>query len=89
MSLVTGLFTFRMKAQGIEHPLIAEIKEPGIKAEHVVRIIRGGWGNLVAPGVSQNRIECLGWSAASEIPAGWQRTKPMSAEPVVLWRPAT
>lgn len=88
MSPVTGLFSFKMKAQGAEHSVIAEIKRPGIEAEHVVRIVRGEWRNLIAPDVSQNRIECLGWNAASEIPAGWRRTKPMSAEPVVLWRPA-
>ena len=87
MSLVTGLFAFRMKAQGAEHPLIAEIKEPGIKSEHLVRLIRGEWANLIAPAISQNRVECLGWKKVEEIPAGWRSNRPAGAEPFLLWQP--
>lgn len=83
---ITGLFAFQMKVNGAPRPAIAEIIEPGIPLEKVVHAVRGEWANLVVPGVSQNRIECLGWETVAAVPAGWKPVKGMGANPVIVWR---
>lgn len=88
MSRITGLFTFKMKVNGKERPAIVEITAPGIPSEKVVHVVRGEWANLVVPGVSQNRIECLGWDRAEATPEGWIPTKAIGPNPVTVWRPA-
>lgn len=85
---VTGLFTFQMKVNGEPRPALAQIIEPGLPPEKVVHVVRGEWANLVAPGVSQNRIECLGWEKAEAAPEGWVPVKKTGANPVIVWRPA-
>ena len=88
MKCVTGLFSFQMKVNGETRPAIAEIIEPGIAPEKVVHVIRGEWANLVVPGVSQNRIECLGWEKVESAPEGWKPAKKTGANPVIVWRNA-
>ncbi len=87
MNWVTGVFTFKMKVGGEERPAIVEITEPGIKSEQVVHVVRGEWANLVVPGVSQNRIECLGWDRIDKPPEGWVPTKAIGPNPLVIWQP--
>jgi hypothetical protein len=84
---VTGLFSFKMKVNGEERPAIVEITEPGIKCEQVLHVVRGEWANLVVPGVSQNRIECLGWDRIDNAPEGWEPIKPIGPNPLIIWRP--
>ncbi|MEO5717613.1 MAG: hypothetical protein ABIR29_03470 [Chthoniobacterales bacterium] len=88
MHEVTGLFAFQMKVNGESRPAIAEITAPGIPPEKVVHVVRGEWANLVVPGVSQNRIECLGWEKVEAAPAGWRPFKKTGAHPLIVWRPA-
>ena len=88
MNGITGLFSFQMKVNGEARPAIAEIVEPGIAREKVVHVVRGEWANLVVPGVSQNRIECLGWEKVESAPAGWKPAKKTGANPVIVWRSA-
>ncbi len=70
-----GLFMFRMKVNGEERPAAVEIAPPGIASEKVVQVVRGEWANLVVPGVSQNRIECLGYDRIETVPAGTEALK--------------
>ncbi|MGI8891060.1 MAG: hypothetical protein ACR2G0_09810 [Chthoniobacterales bacterium] len=86
MSRVTGLFTFKMKVKGEERPAAVEIKEPGIPSEKVVQIVRGEWARLAVPGVSQNRIECLGWERVESPPPESQPVKAIGPEPIFFWR---
>jgi hypothetical protein len=76
-----------MKVGGEERPAIIEITDPGIRPEEVVHVVRGEWANLVVPGVSQNRIECLGWDRIDKAPDDWQSTKPIGPHPLIIWRP--
>ena len=82
-----GLFTFKMKVRGEALSAIVAISEPGIKSEEVVHAVRGEWANMVVPGVSQNRIECLGWDRIDETPEGYEPTKAIGPRPVTIWRP--
>lgn len=75
-----------MKVQGEEQPALVEIAEPGIPSENVVHVVRGEWANLVLPGISQNRIECLGWER-SETQKGFMKTRTQGPDPVIVWRP--
>ncbi len=86
MSRVTGLFAFKMKVNGEERTAAVEILAPGIEKRSVVHIVRGEWANLLAPGVSQNRIECLGWAPAERAPEGWKPAKPIGPHPLLIWR---
>jgi hypothetical protein len=88
VSEVTGLFAFKMKVNGEPRRAVVEIIPPGIASEKVVHVVRGEWANLVAPGVSQNRIECLGWDRAEATPDSWIPTKAIGPNPVIVWRPA-
>ena len=88
MSAVTGLFAFKMKVNGEPRKAVVEITSPGISSEKVVHVVRGEWANLVAPGVSQNRIECLGWDSLEATPVGWKPVKAIGPNPVIVWRPA-
>ncbi len=88
MGNVIGLFAFQMKVNGEPRPAVAEIIAPGIPSEKVVHVVRGEWANVVVPGVSQNRIECLGWERVEAAPEGWRPAKAMGANPVIVWRPA-
>lgn len=84
---MTGLFIFKMRMSGVDQPAIVEISEPGIPSEKVVHVVRGEWANLVAPNVSQNRIECLGWNRTDAVPDGWKPTEAIGPNPVIVWRP--
>ena len=88
VSQVTGLFAFKMKVNGEPRQAVVEIIAPGISSEKVVHAVRGEWANLIVPGVSQNRIECLGWDRVETAPEGWKPTKPIGPNPVIIWRPA-
>ncbi len=85
---VTGLFRFKMKVRDEERPAIVEITGPGIKSEDVVRIVRQEWANLVVPGVSQNRIECLGWERIEARSEGLQPAKAIGPNPLIFWQAA-
>ena len=84
-----GLFRFRIKKEGQEETAVAEIVPPGLPFESVVHTVRIAWGNALAPGVSQNRIECLGWELMDAPPAGWRPAVSGWSEPVVIWRLGT
>lgn len=86
MSRVTGLFAFKMKVEGQERPATVEIVAPGLETQHVVHVVRGEWANLIVPGVSQNRIECLGWAPIERAPEGWKPNKPIGPHPLRIWR---
>ena len=88
MSEVTGLFAFKMKVNGEPRRAVVEITAPGIPSEKVMHVVRGEWANLVVPGVSQNRIECLGWDRVEATPDDWVPTKAIGPNPVIVWRPA-
>ncbi|MBA3830717.1 MAG: hypothetical protein H0X34_02245 [Chthoniobacterales bacterium] len=75
-----------MNVRDEERPAIVEITGPGIKSEDVVRIVRQEWANLAVPGVSQNRIECLGWDRIEARPDGLQPTKAIGPNPLIFWR---
>ncbi len=83
-SLVTGLFAFRFNSRGEDRRAVIEITSPGILKEHVVRIVRAAWGSHCEKGVSQNRIECLGWERIETPPAA-RRIKAGGREPVLIW----
>ncbi|MEO8440470.1 MAG: hypothetical protein ABI540_09640 [Spartobacteria bacterium] len=85
---MSGFFAFKMKASGEERPAFVEITAPGIPSERVVHVVRGEWANRVVPGVSQNRIECLGWDRVEKVPDGWAALPASGADPVIVWRPA-
>jgi hypothetical protein len=85
---VTGFFAFKMKVNGEAQSAIVEITEPGIPSENVVHVVRGEWASLVVPGVSQNRIECLGWDRTETTPDAWKPTPAIGPNPVIIWRPA-
>ena len=87
MREVMGLFGFQMKINGEPRLAVAEIVAPGIPREKVVHVVRGEWARVVAPEVSQNRIECLGWEKVETAPEGWRPVKIRSAHPVIVWRP--
>lgn len=86
MNEITGLFAFQMKVNGEARPALAEIVEPGIPHHKVVHVVRGEWANVVFPGISQNRIECLGWNQVEAGPTGWRPAKKTGANPVIIWR---
>ncbi len=86
MSRVTGLFVFKMKLNGEEHPTTVEIRAPGILSQEVMRLVRGEWANLIAPSASQNRIECLGWEPIEAAPSGAKPVKAIGPEPIFFWR---
>lgn len=88
MNRVTGLFAFKMTVNGEAQSAIVEIIEPGIPSESVVHVVRGEWAGLVVPGVSQNRIECLGWTRTETTSDGWKPTPAIGPNPVIIWRPA-
>jgi hypothetical protein len=87
VSGVTGLFAFKMKVNGEGRPAIVEITAPGIPSEKVVHVVRGEWANLVVPGISQNRIECLGWDRVEAPPDGWVATEAIGPNRMIVWRP--
>jgi len=88
MSLsLTGFFRLNMRANGEESPAIAQLHSPGLAREQLVRVVRCEWADRLRPGVSQNRIECLGWEPIEAPPAGWEPMKAGSAHPVTIWRP--
>jgi hypothetical protein len=87
VSRVTGLFAFKMKVNGEPRRAVVQITEPGIPSEKVVHVVRGEWANLIVPGVSQNRIECLGWDRVEATPGGWVPTEAIGPNPVIVWRP--
>jgi hypothetical protein len=88
VNALTGFFTFKMKVNDEPRQAVIEIRPPGISSEKVVHVVRGEWANLVAPSVSQNRIECLGWNRLDASPNGWKPTKTIGPNPVIIWRPA-
>lgn len=87
MKTVTGLFSFQMKVNGELRPAVVEITAPGIPVQKVLHVVRGEWANSIVPGVSQNRIECLGWERIETAPDGWKQLKAKGAYPVIVWRP--
>jgi hypothetical protein len=87
VSQVTGLFAFKMKVNGEPHRAVIEIIAPGISSEKVVHAVRGEWATLIVPGVSQNRIECLGWDRAEAAPEGWKAKKAIGPNPIIVWCP--
>ena len=80
-----GLFRFKLKACGEERSTIVEITGPGIRSEYVVRVVRQEWANLVVPGTSQNRIECLGWDRIEARPDGLQPIRAIGPNPLIFW----
>jgi hypothetical protein len=87
MSQLTGFFRLTMRADGQELIAIGQVHPPGLASERLVHVIRCQWAELIVPGVSQNRIECLGWEPLEAAPAGWQPIKAGSSNPVTIWRP--
>jgi hypothetical protein len=85
-SQLTGFFRFDMRANGKEMPAIAQVHPPGLPREHLLHVVRCEWADRLLPGLSQNRIECLRWEAVEAPPAGWERIKAGSANPVTIWR---
>ena len=88
MNQVTGYFRFKMKVNGEEQLATFELKAPGLPSEKVVQIVRGEWRSLVAPRVSQNRIECLGYEAAQQPDDRSLGIKSIGPYPLVFY-PAT
>ena len=86
-SSLTGFFRLNMRANGEESPAIAQLHPPGLAREQLVRVVRCEWADRLRPGVSQNRIECLGWEPIEAPPADWEPMKAGSANPVTIWRP--
>lgn len=86
-SSLTGFFRLNMRANGEESPAIAQLHPPGLAREQLIRVVRCEWADRLRPGVSQNRIECLGWEAIEAPPADWEPMKARSAHPVTIWRP--
>jgi hypothetical protein len=79
------LFAFKMKVNGEPRPAIVQIASPGLPSEKVVHVVRGEWANLAVPGVSQNRIECLGWDRVEAAPEGWRPVPAIGPYPVIIW----
>ena len=76
-----------MKLDGKEESAIAEIMPPGLAPERLVHTVRIAWGNALAPGMSQNRIACLGWERIEAAPEGWKPLPGHWSEPVLIWAP--
>lgn len=74
-----------MKACDEERPAIVEITDPGINSQSVVHVVRQEWANLLVPGVSQNRIECLGWERIDVRPEGLRPTRAIGPNPLLFW----
>jgi hypothetical protein len=87
MSQLTGFFRLSMRAEGKELTAIAQIHSPGLPGERLVHILRCEWADRLRPGLSQNRIECLGWERIEAPPADWEAIKGGSENPVTIWRP--
>ncbi|HEY1770205.1 MAG TPA: hypothetical protein VGG02_08110 [Chthoniobacterales bacterium] len=77
-----------IKVNGVEQSALVEIAAPGLPSYDVVRVVRGEWANRFAPGISQNRIECLGREAIDIIPDGWEAVSVSSPYPVRLFQQA-
>lgn len=88
-SSLTGFFRLNMRANGEESPAIVQLHPPGLAREQLVRVVRCEWADRLRAGVSQNRIECLGWEPIEAPPADWEAMKGRSANPVTIWRPVT
>ena len=87
MSPLTGFFHLSMRADGKELTAIAQVHLPGLPGQRLVHVIRCEWADRLVPGLSQNRIECLGWKQIEAAPAGWRPVKTRSDNPVTIWRP--
>ena len=83
---VTGLFEFKMKVNGENRPAFVEIMPPGLRSEYVGYVARLEWANLVLPGISQNRIECLGRTRVQSAPEGCVAVRAIGPNPVLIWR---
>ena len=86
MSQRTGFFRLTMRAEGKELIEIAQVHPPGLPGERLVHVLRCEWAERILPGVSQNRIECLGWEPIDSPPPGWQPIRTASDNPVTIWR---
>jgi hypothetical protein len=85
MNSIVGLVKLRLTVNDATQTAIAEISPPGVPWERVVHSVRIAWANVLAPGVSQNRIECLGWEKIDSPPQGWKRLAGHWSEPVIIW----
>ena len=89
MSQVTGFFHLTMRVGGEESIALAQVHPPGLPGERLLHVLRCEWADRLHPGLSQNRIECLGWEPIEAPLPGWQPLKARSSTPVTIWQQVT